>query len=56
MSGDLRHRCSRYEPLLARVSTAGIAIKCRDCRGVVTFPTTMLLPILTGRAPAQKVG
>ena len=31
MSGDLRHRCSRYEPLLARVSTAGVAIKCRDC-------------------------
>lgn len=52
---DLRHDCSRYTPLLARASSSGVSIKCRDCRGVVVFPSTMLLPILLGQVPAVTV-
>ena len=49
---DLRHDCSRYVPLLARVSTRGVEVKCRDCRSVVTFPTSELVPVLLGLSTA----
>ena len=45
---DLRHHCSRFSPLLAKASTRGVEVRCRDCKSLVLFPTTALLPLLLG--------
>ena len=52
---DLRHDCSRYTPLLARVSTRGIEIRCRDCKAIAVWPTTALLPLLLGSSTVAAV-
>ena len=52
---DLRHDCSRYTPLLAKATTRGIEIRCRDCKALVTWPTTALLPLLLGSSTAVGV-